>query len=78
MEQMSEAVETMLGAVLHGREDLRLERVPKPKAGPGELVLRVDAALTCGTDLKVFRRGYHARMLTANRLFGHEVCRYGS
>ncbi len=63
----------MLAAVLHGREDLRLQRVPKPKAGPGELVLRVEAALTCGTDLKVFRRGYHARMLTANRLFGHEV-----
>ena len=70
---VSEATETMLGAVLHGREDLRLERVPKPVAGPGELVLRVEAALTCGTDLKVYRRGYHARMLTANRLFGHEL-----
>ena len=63
----------MLGAVLHGREDLRLERVAKPAAAAGELVLRVDAALTCGTDLKVFRRGYHAKMLTANRLFGHEL-----
>jgi L-iditol 2-dehydrogenase len=70
---MSQAAETMLGAVLHGREDLRLQRVPKPVAEGGELVLRVDAALTCGTDLKVFRRGYHAKMLTANRLFGHEV-----
>lgn len=63
----------MLAAVLHGKEDLRMERVPRPKAGPGELVLRVDAALTCGTDLKVYRRGYHAKMLTAGRLFGHEV-----
>ncbi len=44
-----------------------------PTAGPGELVLRVDAALTCGTDLKVYRRGYHARMLTPGRLFGHEL-----
>src|ERR1700684_4572347 len=70
---MNETTGTMLGAVLRGREDLRLERVPKPAAGPGELVLRVDAALTCGTDLKVYRRGYHAKMLTANRLFGHEV-----
>ena len=63
----------MNAAVLHGREDLRIENVPRPYAGPGELVLRVDAALTCGTDLKVFRRGYHAKMLTAGRLFGHEV-----
>src|SRR5579875_3765273 len=65
--------ETMLAAVLHGREDLRMERVARPHAGPGELVLRVDAALTCGTDLKVFRRGYHAKMLTPDRLFGHEI-----
>lgn len=63
----------MLAAVLHGREDLQMDRVPVPVAGPGELVLRVDAALTCGTDLKVFRRGYHARMLTPERLFGHEL-----
>ncbi len=64
---------TMLGAVLHGKEDLRLERVLKPVAGPGELVVQVEAALTCGTDLKVYRRGYHARMLTPDRLFGHEL-----
>jgi L-iditol 2-dehydrogenase len=63
----------MTAAVLHGKEDLRMERVPVPVAAPGELVLRVEAALTCGTDLKVFRRGYHAKMLTANRLFGHEL-----
>ncbi len=65
--------ETMLAAVLEGREDLRMERVARPVPRPGELLLRVDAALTCGTDLKVFRRGYHARMLTPDRLFGHEV-----
>ena len=63
----------MTAAVLHGREDLRMETVAVPQPGPGELVLRVDAALTCGTDLKVFRRGYHARMLTPERLFGHEL-----
>lgn len=63
----------MRAAVLRGREDLRVEDVARPQAGPGELVLRVDVALTCGTDLKVFRRGYHAKMLTLDRLFGHEV-----
>jgi len=63
----------MQAAVLYGREDLRLEHVPRPLAGPGELVLQVGAALTCGTDLKVFCRGYHARMLQPPVLFGHEV-----
>jgi len=65
--------ETMRAAVLHAKEDLTVESVERPYAGPGELILHVDAALTCGTDLKVFRRGYHAKMLTANRLFGHEL-----
>jgi L-iditol 2-dehydrogenase len=65
--------EQMTAAVLRGKEDLRIERVPMPSAGPGELVLRVGAALTCGTDLKVYRRGYHAKMLTLDRLFGHEL-----
>ena len=64
---------TMRAAVLRGQEDLRIEDVPIPSAGPGELVVRVGAALTCGTDLKVYRRGYHAKMLTLDRLFGHEL-----
>lgn len=63
----------MTAAVLHGREDLRIEQVPMPKAGPGEIVVRVHAALTCGTDLKVYRRGYHARMLKPPIPFGHEL-----
>ena len=64
---------TMQAAVLHGREDIRIESVPVPNAGVGELILQVGAALTCGTDLKVFRRGYHARMIVPPALFGHEL-----
>jgi L-iditol 2-dehydrogenase len=64
---------TMRAAVLHGREDVRIESVPIPEAAPGELIVRVGAALTCGTDLKVFRRGYHARMIVPPALFGHEL-----
>ena len=64
---------TMQAAVLHGREDVRIEQVPVPSAAPGELIVRVGAALTCGTDLKVFRRGYHARMIQPPALFGHEL-----
>ncbi len=44
-----------------------------PQAGPGELVVKVGAALTCGTDLKVYRRGYHAMMLKPPIPFGHEL-----
>jgi L-iditol 2-dehydrogenase len=63
----------MKATVLYGREDLRLECVAMPQAGPGELVVRVGAALTCGTDLKVYRRGYHAMMLKPPIPFGHEL-----
>lgn len=62
----------MKAAVLYGKEDVRLEEVPLPEPGPGEVVIRVRAALTCGTDLKVFRNGSHAKMLTPPTLFGHE------
>jgi L-iditol 2-dehydrogenase len=65
--------EQMTAAVLYGKEDVRIERIPVPTAGAGEIVVRVHAALTCGTDLKVFRRGYHAKMLTPPITFGHEL-----
>jgi len=63
----------MKAAVLYGSEDLRIERMEIPHAGAGEIVVRVGAALTCGTDLKVYRRGYHAMMLTPPIPFGHEL-----
>ncbi len=65
--------ETMQAAVLYGKEDVRLESVPVPEVGSGELLVRVRTALTCGTDVKVFRRGYHARMIVPPALFGHEM-----
>lgn len=70
---LEHGIATMQAAILHGREDIRIESVPVPQAGPGELIVQVGAALTCGTDLKVFRRGYHARMIVPPALFGHEL-----
>ena len=63
----------MKAAVLHGREDVRIEQVDIPRLERGDVLLRTRVALTCGTDVKVFRRGYHARMITPPSVFGHEV-----
>src|SRR5277367_4807496 len=62
----------MKAAVLYGKEDLQIESVAVPSIGDGDVLVRVQAALTCGTDVKVFRRGYHARMIVPPAVFGHE------
>ena len=54
-------------------EELELREVPVPRPGPGELLVAIEAATTCGTDLKVFRRGGHPRMLEVPGPFGHEM-----
>jgi L-iditol 2-dehydrogenase len=41
--------------------------------GSGDLLIRVKAALTCGTDFKVWKQGYHARMIQPPAIFGHEL-----
>ncbi len=63
----------MTAAVLYGKEDVRIEKVPIPAVEDGEVLVKVQVALTCGTDLKVYRRGYHARMIVPPALFGHEL-----
>lgn len=63
----------MKAAVLHGALDLRIEEIDPKKPGPGEVRLRIEAALTCGTDLKVYKRGYHACMIVPPAVFGHEM-----
>lgn len=63
----------MKAAVLHGKEDVRVEDVEVPALEPGDVLIKTDTALTCGTDLKVYRRGYHARMIVPPALFGHEA-----
>ncbi len=63
----------MMAAVLHGQEELRLERTAVPNVGPADILVRVRAALTCGTDLKVYRRGHHAKMIALPAPLGHEL-----
>jgi L-iditol 2-dehydrogenase len=63
----------MTAAVLYGKEDVKIEQVPIPRVGDGEVLIKVQVALTCGTDLKVYQRGYHAKMIVPPALFGHEL-----
>ena len=57
---------------LLGPEQLELREEPVPEPGEGEILVRIRAATTCGTDVKVFRRGGHPRMLRVPTAFGHE------
>ena len=63
----------MMAAVLYGKEHLQVEPVAVPKLDSGDILVGVKVALTCGTDVKVFRRGYHARMIVPPAVFGHEL-----
>src|SRR5438445_10696736 len=63
----------MTAAVLYGSEDLRIEEIDVPSLAADEVLLRVRLALTDGTDLKVWKRGYHAKMIRPPAIFGHEV-----
>jgi L-iditol 2-dehydrogenase len=60
---------TMLAAVYRGVNDVRMETVPVPAVGPGELLVRVHTCGVCGTDLKKIATGSHS----APRIFGHET-----
>jgi L-iditol 2-dehydrogenase len=60
---------TMHAAVYRGKQDVRLETVPVPEIGPGEVLIRVHTCGICGTDLKKIATGSHS----APRIFGHET-----
>lgn len=62
----------MRAVVFHGPGDLRYEEVPWPVPGPGEIVVRIEAALTCGTDVKTLRRGHPVMIPRVPTVFGHE------
>jgi L-iditol 2-dehydrogenase len=59
--------------VFHGPGDLRFEDVPWPQPGAGEVVVRIEAALTCGTDVKTLRRGHPVMIPRVPTVFGHEL-----
>jgi len=61
-------------ARLYAPGDLRVEEIPKPEPGPGDVLVQIEVALTDGTDLKTFRRGHPLLAQTSPAPFGHEFC----
>jgi L-iditol 2-dehydrogenase len=63
----------MLAARFYAPLDVRIEEMDVPRPGPGDVLVKVAAATTCGTDLKAYRRGHPLLLKTLPSLFGHEV-----
>jgi L-iditol 2-dehydrogenase len=61
-------------ARFYGPGDLRIEEVPAPKPGRGDVLVQIECALTDGTDLKTFRRGHPLLLDELPSPFGHEFC----
>jgi L-iditol 2-dehydrogenase len=68
-DSLSKIPATMLAAVYRGKNDVRMETVPVPPIGSGEMLVRVHTCGICGTDLKKISTGSHS----APRIFGHET-----
>ena len=79
---------TMKAVVIHGPEDYRLEELPVPQAGPGEVVIKIDHAGVCASDMKCFfgahhfwgdgtRVGYCQPPITSGHEFAGEVVQLG-
>lgn len=62
----------MKAAILYGVRNLRIENVPIPQLDRGEVLVRIRAATTCGTDLKIFQRSYVSHVIKLPTIFGHE------
>src|ERR1041384_4591339 len=64
---------TMRSVLFYGPKDIRLEERPIPSPGPGEALLQVKRALTCGTDFKAYRQGHPVLLARTPAPFGHEM-----
>ena len=65
----SRGTETMRATVFHGPNDIRVESVPRPRAGAGEAVVRVTTTTICGTDIHILKGEYPVR---PGLIIGHE------
>ncbi|MBN1217885.1 MAG: zinc-binding dehydrogenase [Anaerolineae bacterium] len=63
----------MKAVLFYAPGDIRFEEIDRPQAGPGEVVVEIKAALTCGTDLKTYQRGHPLIIREIPSVFGHEL-----
>lgn len=63
----------MKAVLFYGPGDIRFEEIDRPKAAPGEVIVEIRIALTCGTDLKTYKRGHPVMIQKAPTVFGHEL-----
>src|SRR5260370_1428855 len=68
-QEMNTVPATMRAAVYRGVNDVRVETIPVPEIGAGEVLVRIHTCGICGTDLKKIHTGSH----DAPRVFGHEM-----
>ena len=63
----------MKAVLFYAPGDIRYEETARPQVGPGEVLVEIKAALTCGTDLKTYRRGHPLIIKQVPAVFGHEL-----
>lgn len=64
--------EVMDACLFYGPHDVRHEKISTPKIGNSEILVKIKAALTCGTDLKTFQRGHPLLIKSIPSTFGHQ------
>lgn len=62
----------MSACLFYGPYDIRHEKIPTPKINENEILVKIKAALTCGTDLKTFQRGHPLLIKSIPSTFGHQ------
>jgi L-iditol 2-dehydrogenase len=62
----------MKAVLFYAPGDIRYGETARPQAGPGEVLVEIKAALTCGTDLKTYKRGHPVLIKKTPAVFGHE------
>jgi len=62
----------MQAVLFYAPGDIRFDEIPRPRPGPGEILVEIRAALTCGTDLKTYKRGHPVIIKQVPAVFGHE------